>query len=64
MLMHQYFGRTDETNATKDSPRLFWAKDVQKRRKLLQKQQLPEKVCERQKFFPKKDNYRKKIAKL
>jgi hypothetical protein len=52
--MHQYFGRTDKTNATKDSPRLFWAKDVQKRRKLLQKRQLPEKVCERQKFFRKK----------
>jgi hypothetical protein len=32
---------------TKDSPRLFWAKDVQKQRKLIQKRQLLEKVCER-----------------
>jgi hypothetical protein len=42
------------TCATKDSPRLFWEKDVKKRRQLMQKRQLPEKVCGRQKFFRKK----------
>jgi hypothetical protein len=50
------------TCATKDSPRLFWAKDVKKRRKLIQTQQLPEKVWGRQKFFPRKRQLPEKVS--